>query len=539
MTMSKICRNYSTAVGRFCEKAILWLSIAFLALTALLSLIFTAYLPDYNYTIEFSTSQWWIVLFGTLGVLAALTALLYFGVLDRIKPSRLSRVLTVYAGVMGLGWLAMADVWPEWDSYDTLYVARALNDPSIAPDCSVPSSHSWAYCAYGAMERYPFQLPLMLVFRIVNWVFGTGDYLALEIINVACTIVIFWLVGQIATSLFENNNITNISLILCFIFLPQIFYVTFAYGNTLSMPFALAALLFQIREIKTGRLSFGIYAGLSILFAILLKSTMIYIAIGMLCTWIIQWLKTFNIKIIICAISVIFAIVLSNFTIDVIGKASGYRTDIGLPKTVWVAMGMQRPSPDTPNNTGWYNGYPASFPNGYTISDVNHESIKSIKQSIVDFMNNPKYAISYFGKKFLSEWTEPTYESLLASNWSHGRDDRPAMSSRPQSAVLHSIYYGKAHKMLLMILDSLQFIILSASCAGLILYRKRLNIIQLGMMMIPFGMVLLYLFWEAQSQYIMPAYIIMIPFAGAGLFKVTSLVADYLRRINSASPVHD
>lgn len=518
--------------GVFCEKAILWVSVTFLFLTASASLIFTAYLPDYNYTIEFSTSQWWVVLLGTMCIFAALTALSYFGILERIKPSSLSTALVAYASLMGLGWLAMTDVWPEWDSYDTLYVARALNDPSIAPDCDIPSDYRWAYCSYGAMERYPFQLPLMLVFRVINWIFGTGDYLALEIINVLCTVAAFLILGKISTALFESVKATNITLILCFLFLPQLFYVTFAYGNTLSLPFALAAILLQIKEIKTGKLYFGLCACFCVLCAILLKSTMIYVAIAMVLSWIICWLKTSKGKNIICVIAALLAVLSTNFVIGLIGQTSGYRTDIGLPKTVWLAMGMQQPNTDSPNNAGWYNGYPASFPDGYKVSDVKQESLASIKESITGFINNPESAFGYFGKKFLSEWTEPTYESLLASNWSHGRADRPAMSSRPQSVPLHSIYYGKAHKLILALLDTLQFLILTGACIGLVVGRKHLDITQLGMMMIPFGMALLYLFWEAQSQYLMPAYIIMIPFAGAGLSKIASLSADGLRRFN-------
>ena len=40
---------------------------------------------------------------------------------------------------------------------------------------------------------------------------------------------------------------------------------------------------------------------------------------------------------------------------------------------------------------------------------------------------------------------------------------------------------------------------------------------------IPFGMALLYLLWEAQAQYIMPAYLLMIPYSAFGINSVLSI----------------
>lgn len=517
-------------VGRGLEFTILWVSILFLSFTGIVSLIFTAYLPDYSYRIVFSTKQWWVVAIGAVVAIVLLGLLEYFDILRKIELKRLSQFLVAYSLVAGFAWIALAQVWPEWDSYDTFLAARALNDSSLRPDCAVPSDEKWAVCPYGAMERYPYQLPLMALFRFLNWAFGSGDYMAVEFLNVACVSISFWLIGRIAVDFFPDVKAAKVAMLLCVMFFPQLFYVTFAYGNTLSLPFVLTALLYQAKALRSNTIRYGIVSAASILVAVLVKSTMVYVLIAMILAWIIAFFKKADWRYIVCLIASLALFLCSGFIVGIIGRQFGYRTDLGLPKTVWLAMGMQEVNPDMPNNPGWYNGYPASWPDGYTVEEVKEDASLSIQKSIDSFVDDPMYAWEFFSKKFVSEWTEPTYESLLASNWSTGRSDRPAMNSRPMSAVLHSVYYGKLNTVVLTISDCLQFILLFGSACGLFLYRKQLTIRQLGMVMIPFGVAILYLFWEAQSQYVMPAYLVMIPFAGAGLARIAEMLSLLIKK---------
>ncbi|OZG57511.1 hypothetical protein BTIS_1352 [Bifidobacterium tissieri] len=510
--------SISIGISWFVERIVVWVSIVFFLVVGILSLFVTVYLPDYNYRVVFSLENWWTTAIIALAAIFLVSLLNYCNFLNRVNLQTILKILFFYTFILGLGWIALAHVWPEWDSYDTFFVARGLNNPSLMPDCSIPSDETWAACANGAMERYPYQLPLMFVFRMVNWIFGDGDYLAIEILNVFFTSFSFLLLGKLSHELFRDEKAVKITLLLCFFFVPQIIYVTFAYGNTLSLPFVLLALLFQCRSLREKKLNQGIASAFFIIVAILLKSTMIYVFMAMIVTWIVSLIKQFHWSELICIFLAVVFYVLSGFVIAGIGNQSGYETDKGLPKVVWIAMGLQRPQEAMPDNAGWYNGYPASWPaDNYDPEQAKLDSMESIQNSLKSFEDDPWYAISFFSKKFLSEWTEPTYESLLASNWSSGRSDRPAMSDRPMSVVLHSMYYGKLHSIFSNICDVIQFLLLLGSAIALFFYRKQLTVYQINIVMIPFGMALLYLLWEAQSQYIMPAYIMMIPLAGAGL----------------------
>lgn len=507
--------------GRLFERIISWSAFLLLFATCCASLFITAFLPEYNYTIHFSTSGAVATIVIVLVLIALFLVLSRFQIINHINSRKLSLVVFLYTVVAGLIWIALANTWPEWDSYDIFLAAKRIGDTGFVLDCSSSQPETWVLCPGGYFERFPYQIPILIFVRKLIWIFGDSAYLAFEFCNVFAAAILFVLIGKIAQETFCDLAVTNVSLLLCAVFFPQIFYVTFAYGNTLSMPFVASALLFQVRYFQNKKYKFALLSSFFIAIAILFKSTNVYVLLAMIVTWLISALKNKSFNEIISVFIAVLLYVCATFSIPCMAQHLGFEKNIGEPKTVWIAMGLQKPANSNTNNYGWYNGYPASFPGAtYDKSKISKESVESIRHSIKDFIDNPRYAATFFGKKYASEWLEPTYESLLASNWSHGRQDRPAMSSRNMSHFQHSIYYGKINKALLYFLDGLQSFMLLGAAMSLWFKRKSLSISQLTIPVIIFGMALLYLLWEAQSQYILPAYLLMLPFSASGTMEI-------------------
>ncbi|RSX50888.1 glycosyltransferase family 39 protein [Bifidobacterium callimiconis] len=522
-----------STIGNGIQTLAIWASIIFFSIVGMISLIITTTMPDYTYNVQFTTRNWWIVLILSIVVVSILSLLSHKDILQKIDTRVLSHVLVGYSVIFGVFWAALANVWPEWDPFYVLKAAQATSDPSLQLQC--PGDEvSWILCPGGYLERSPYQIPLVLFDKFLYYIFGTGTYLAFEFINVLCTAATFYLLGKLAEYIFSEKRFTNTTLLLCFAFLPLIFYITFAYGNTLALPFLIAALILQVNYFKNRQLRYAVISLVCLVIGLLFKSSMIYVLAAMVVIWIIAALKDRSLRDGICIILAIVFYITSGFITSASAEYLGLNPNNGEPKTVWIAMGLQKPSKSSPNNYGWYNGYPLKWaPENYDLSQIEVESKESIKQSISDFKNDPAYAWTFFSKKFLSEWTDPLYESLLASNWSHRGNDRPIMSEREISPVLHSIYYGKANKMILLLMDTLQFLLLFGTTVTVFYKRKELSIHQIAPAIIPLGMALLYLLWEAQSQYIMPAYIVMIPFAGAGLVITADKFSQVINRIKS------
>ena len=138
---------------------------------------------------------------------------------------------------------------------------------------------------------------------------------------------------------------------------------------------------------------------------------------------------------------------------------------------------------------------------------------------------------TFFTKKFMGEWLEPTYESLLASSWKLHGPGRENLMDRKMNPALRSLYAGKLHMVVFTFLDALQFMLAFFTTVFLcITLRKKklvnnkklsnikdslnnsalLDVECLTPLVIVLGMAVLYMIWEAQSQYILPAYLLMI-----------------------------
>ncbi|WP_307998048.1 glycosyltransferase family 39 protein [uncultured Bifidobacterium sp.] len=519
-------------VGIIFEQCILWLSALFLILIGGVTFIFSTHLLD-SYEVTFSTTRWWLVSIGIAVAACCIAALSHTGLLEKYSPRNVLLGATAFSSLFCCGWIAFASVWPEWDPAYVFLGAQALADPTYQSQC--PGTETdWVMCPGGYFDRFPYQIPLLAVTWLLVKVFGSGAYLAFQFLNVLCVLGTLAGLAYYTHVLFQTRKATNITILISCCFLPLFFYVTFAYGNTLCLPFLFVALAWQKQFCDTQRFRYIIGTGLFVLIALLLKSSMIYVMVAILAILVTYAMKHLNIKALLAVVIIIACYAGSGIITSGIAAGFGMSTDNGMPRTVWLAMGMQPQTNTQSNNFGWYNGYPTSWtPEEYDLQEISEDARQSIQDSIESFVNDPAYAAEYFGKKFVSEWTEPTYESLLASFWSSSGRDRPVMSQRSLTDVQRSVYAGRARTVIDILLDCLQTLIAAFAAFGLIRNHKQLHIEQLAGALVPLGVGILYLFWEAQSQYIMPAYLMMIPYAGLGLSSFAGIASGCFTKIRA------
>lgn len=494
-----------------------WVVIVFLIATGLLTLVVTAYLPYYTYRIVFSFRPFLPVLVSIIIVLIALSISERYGVLRSCNPRKLSRILVIYMAIFGSFWMVLARAWPEWDSAEVLSAARTMRDADL-----------WYFTDAGYFIRFPYQIPFLYFDRLMINTFGDSAYQAIELINIICCIFTAIFSIKLTKAYFNDNRIVNITIFLYFAFFPILFYVTFAYPNVLCFPFLMGSLLGQALHIKTKKISYAVLSIFSAIICVTLKSSMVVLIVALTIVWLLVAMKKRIISMALCAICLLFGYIGAGQAMNYVSKAAlDIDSSQALPKSVWIAMGLQANGPKMPENFGWYNGYPWSWTaDEYDPSRIDIEAKSLIHETVRKFVEDPPCAFTFFSKKYASEWAEPTFESLLASNWSKTRDipGAPILSQRPMTRPLHSIYYGRPNKVLTFIMDVWQTIILLGAAAALIRIAKGPTIQFLAPGLFAFGTAILFLFWEAQSQYILPAYVALVPYAGAGIVSMTDIL---------------
>ena len=540
-------QHMSVMLGRFFSNAVVWCSAIFFSALAVTSLILSAHLIPGQYELEF----WWFQSPFVLIISVLIFALIYYArrknIVEKINLRIVAIVVFAYMIISGFVWILITNVWPEWDSAFLFTAAKYYLDPNQTPvNCAVDTSQlAFIICPGGYLTRFPFQMPLAFLIKLLIAAFGSNAYFIFEVLNIVCSAVTGVLIAYYANILFKNKSVTLLSLLLYALFLPMIFYTTFAYGNTLCLPFVFGALILHAKNIRTGSWWQAIASMICMFFAMLLKSTMAYCLLAMIVVWIISALKSKKFKHAVCVLIALACFMSNNIAVSAISSSFNQNAKNGLPSTVWIAMGTDPVRKIGPNNPGWYSGYPASFDvKTYNKENIKKDSTWRLANNIKHFVNNPSDALSFFTKKLASEWLEPTYESLLASSWRWRGPSGQALLSRKMNRYLRSLYEGKLGVVVFTFLDALQFMLAAFVAVFLcVMLHKRKMLSKkdicglefekdssngllgklsdipceyLTSFVIVCGMLVLYLMWEAQAQYILPAYLLIIPYAARG-----------------------
>ena len=181
-----------------------------------------------------------------------------------------------------------------------------------------------------------------MVIRLLLEIVGDSQlYIALEFLNAICAGATALLLVRLSRQLFSNKAAVMTGLF-SFFFLPLFLYSTFAYGNVPSLPFALAAILWQSKFMETKTWRHLIFAAMAITVSILLKSTMIVVLMAMCLILLIHaavkrsWRGIAGI-----IVPIMVYIACSHGFFAVMEKKYDVVTDNGLGKTTWIAMGLQ------------------------------------------------------------------------------------------------------------------------------------------------------------------------------------------------------
>ena len=447
-----------------------------------------------------------------------------FKKIKTVSHVKLARALLVYGLIVSLLWVIIANVLPMADSACIVKAAEYLNG-----DLNPEAVSQWSQGGY--LHRYPYQTPLVLFFLLCIRIAGANSVLLFELFNcITCAISMF-LIVKYTYQISKNNSAAILSGIIVALFFPLVLYCTFIYGDIISIPFVLACLYMQSVALSSRTLKIR-YVVWSIIFgtvAALIKPSMFIVVIAVSIVYLFRFIKKKEALFIFFAIILIlvakFAILPINSFLESKTKAN---LGDGIGTVAWITMGLGGGREYIADNgraeestslvlPGYYDEFLLAIPSGeYSSQKMASLSHEYLTKRLSHFRNDPGFAISFFYEKFVTEWTNPLFESLLASNWRANAEGQYSMRDRPLSIVANSVYYGKLYKLIYYVSDCVQTVLPFGVLAYLVSHRKNIKYSCMGPIIYIIGVAVLYLFWENKSEYFLVSFLLMIPFSSLG-----------------------
>lgn len=416
---------------------------------------------------------------------------------EKEQWSRMSAFFCVLAGVIAVVIVLSGQYYPKFDQKHIIELAAELNRGDLS---SLEEG--------GYLHKYPYQMGIILFYRLFSFLFGECNAVAFQVINALLIAVTYYLLTKIGHTLFEKYS-ENMAALVCLLFLPYLLFTTFLYGTVVGLTFALLAFYMVLLFQRTSKKRYICVGSVSMAVAILLKSNyVIFLIAAVLCLFLDiigqrEKEQTGSGGKLLFIIALIVCYCISSYGMDCyVRKVSGGVELKGVPMSAFVALGLQ----DGKSAPGWHNNYDGAVweRNHYDYDLADAEAKQEIKKIISKYLDDITAAVSFFVKKISSQWNNPTFQSLWILEGRSGRDG------------LRWLYEGTGRCLYTFFVNIFQTVVL----AGTLLYAIfRMGKQSFEEMLLPvtfIGGFLFHLFWEAKSIYAVPFFLLLFPLCVQG-----------------------
>lgn len=522
----------------FAVRAIRILGIALIAVLFFGNFIWTCFAKDMTgqeVLTRFDNVLWNILGTAVMAGIIILLAKAGTGISARFKKWLLCLVL-LWLAVAGLVLVLFSKTVPAADAMSVYSIAESFAGGSMQ---AVHPTDSY-------LSYYPHQVGLAAYYEAVIRIWnGLGieypAYHILKCINILWAMLLVFSQYKTVELLFRDDKITCIYLLLAGSNLPVLFYTSFVYGEIPSLALLSIGIWGMLCFLNTKSRLWAAGSLAAFTGSVMLRKNSLVIVLAVL---IVVWLQALKEKRTVLLVYGVLCAVCAWSILPGVQKLyemrAGNSLNTGVPPMAYFAMGMQEAS----RAQGWYNGYNFDIyqKEGLDASRASQKSKAAIRERLEYFIDNPKYAVSFYGGKLLSQWADGTYACRQATLAAFGG----------RHALFQEIYEGRYSGYLVEYCNIYQNVLYM----GVLIFclqafgRKagaeyRSLPLYLGIICL-WGGFLFHILWEANSRYIFMYAVLLLPYCGAGLWQgyekgkaVWDCRSKTLRRFDRKSSTED
>lgn len=433
----------------------------------------------------------------------------------RVSVRFVRLILFLWFIVIGFWWVMTVYTGPFFDSYHVTCIAENFSENNyILPDDEA-----------SYLNMYPFQSGFIAFCQIIISVLNLAYFQPINVIMFAFAMCL--IVRIVCLS--ANEKAGKIAAILCMTALQPILFCTFIYGNIPSFTFACAAVYFMLLFMKDCKWYFGLVSAVCIGLSVCLKENSYIILAAMI---IIIWFDFFKNRreLLKKAAYIVICVILSVGILKGVMVFYDSKTSVdlrsGIPMACWLATGL---GDGSPREIGWFDN--ACSADLYVANDrdsakTSAAAIEIVKDEFRGFMENPSAAVRFFYRKTVSQWNDPTYQSVWLNTLIEPYTERVSIG---KYITGEGESYAKAY------MNYYQQLIFLFSFIGIYFCLKNKNQKLSIFALIILGGFLYHFFFEAKSQYSLTYFVLMLPLAAYGFENVFTFAGGKIHGIKHKS----
>lgn len=368
----------------------------------------------------------------------------------------------------------------------------------------------------GYLYIWPFQLGYVLFGQTMTNLFGAGNYFAWDIVQLVSIVITLVMLMLITWELFESKVICGI---MAFMSMGMLFfynYVTFVYGDILSMGPQTIALYLIVLFMKRERPIYALLSAPFIAAAVVIKPNCEITLIALIMGIFFARLSPDKTQ------SLIQKLIISAFIIAMVFGAKWavnqhYCQLVGIekipggsPSVSHIVMGLS----ESELEDGWYNAYNYNVfgANGFDTEATRQAATEDLKERLNTFVHHPRYAFKFFLRKYMTQWAD----SVCISTHNLDLVSRHVENQPP---LCDYIVFGDGGKALAWVMN----VFMTFCYLGVVVYlinrliRGNIYKEEMLLLILIFGGIVFHEFWEGSSRYAMRYYVYWIPYAAWGI----------------------
>lgn len=421
---------------------------------------------------------------------------------DQINEKKLFAIFSIVYVIAGIYLLTHINSVLRYD-------ALAVHEASLALHHGDFSTMDIGHYTY----RYPHQIGFLIYEYFMGFI--SHDAKILFGMNLFAVLVINFFMCKITKEIFQNQHKVNVlSITLSFLFLPQFFFITFAYGLIPGLCLLVSGIYELLVAIRTRKLRFMILSSFLLMLAVLMKKNFIIALAACMCYLFWKYLKE-NDKSFLKLLVLILVVFVAGKAVMTIGfeRYTGKKVNKGVPSVLWVAMGTD---PDNHRRSGgWYD---PKYVHVYKDDHYDREKAAKDGEKMVSgymtyYKENPQKAYEFFSTKIITTWADPLYESIFSG-------PKKEAGQEVSSKGLERLFNEEKYDTWIYIsMKAYVILLLVTTWIFAVRYLKRYDMAVFGMIFL-IGGFLFHLFWETKGQYVYPYIFLQIPASAYVLAKL-------------------